>query len=252
MKQLALIPALALTLFLAACGEEQPPGADPFGTTVWQLVSGTADGKDIVLVDGHLVTLRVENGAVGGTSACNSYGGDITIEDGIVTIGPTFMTQMYCVDDGVMDLEAAYHAALARVTRVALEGDELVLKGNGVELRFVAQPEEPDAALVGTNWTLDSIIEGATASTPAAPATIVFAADGTVNGSTGCNSFFGDYSAATGFGALGMTKMACEEPIMAQEFLVSEILGPDATVTIEGSLLTIADLDGRALVFRVG
>lgn len=252
MKTIAFTAALALALFVAACGEEQPPGADPFGSTVWQLVSGTADGTALVLVDGHLVTLVVENGAVGGTSACNSYGGDITIENGVVTIGPTFMTEMYCVEDGVMDLEAAYHVALNRINKVALDGDELVLTGTGVELRFVAQPEVPDAALVGTNWTLESIIDGETASTPAAAATIVFAADGTVSGSTGCNSFFGDYSTTAGFGALGMTRMACEEPIMAQESLVAEILGPNATLTIEGSQLTIADLEGRALVFRAG
>ncbi|MEK7252672.1 MAG: hypothetical protein AAB198_05430 [Actinomycetota bacterium] len=38
---------------------------------------------------------------------------------------------------------------------------------------------------------------------------------------------------------------------MTQEALVLEILSRNATVTIEGNLLTIADLEGRALVYRV-
>jgi len=252
MKPLALILVLALASTLAACGEEQPPGADPFGSTTWQLTSGTVDGTALVLLDGHPITFRVDNGQVGGTSACNSYGGAITVENGVIVMGPTHMTEMWCGDDGVMDLETAYLAALARITGATLEADDLVLTGTGVELRFAALPEEPDAALVDTVWTLDTIIDGDTASTPAAPATLVFGADGTVSGSTGCNSLFGDYDATTGFGPIGTTKMACEESIMAQEFLVTSILGPDATLTIEGSLLTIADLEGRALVYRAG
>jgi len=252
MKPLALILVLALASTLAACGEEQPPGADPFGTTTWQLTSGTVDGTALGLLGGHPITFRVDNGQVGGTSACNSYGGAIIIENGVIVLGPVHMTEMWCGDETVMDLEAAYLAALARITGAALDADDLVLTGTDVELRFAAQPEEPDAALIGPTWTLDTIIEGEVASTPAAPATLVFAADGTVSGSTGCNSLFGDYDAIAGFGPLGTTKMACEESIMAQEFLVTSILGPNATLTIEGSLLTIADLEGRALVYRAG
>jgi heat shock protein HslJ len=252
MKSISLVTVLVLTSVLASCGDGQSPGADPFGATTWQLMSGTVDGTALALVDGHPVTFRVENGQIGGRSACNSYGGDITVEDGVVTIGPGFMTEMWCADEGVMTLESAYHATLARVTRVALEGDELMLTGDDVELRFTAQPEEPDAALIGTTWTLDTIIEGEVASTPASEATLVFAADGTVSGSTGCNSMFGNYSETGGFTQMGSTKMACEEPIMAQETLVNEILGSDATLTIEGAMLTIADLEGRALVYRAG
>ena len=118
-------------------------------------------------------------------------------------------------------------------------------------MRFAAIPPEPDAALIGTDWILDTITEGESASTPAAPANLLFGEDGTVTGNTGCNSLFGDYSTDTGFGPIGSTKMACEEPIMAQESLVLSILGPEATLTIEGSRLTIADLSGNTLVYRV-
>jgi heat shock protein HslJ len=251
MKLATLAAALLLASFAAVCGEDQLPGADPFGTDTWRLVAATVDGAALVLADGSPVTLRVDNGQLGGTSACNSYGGPVTILDGVVTIGPDLvMTEMYCMDETVMTLEAAYLVALPRVDTVAVVGEELLLTGDGVELRFEVVPPEPDAALIGANWALDTITEGEVASTPAAPATLVFAADGSVSGSTGCNSLFGSYAPATGFSALGTTKMACEPPIMEQEALVLEILGPEATLTIEGSLLTIADLEGRTLVYR--
>jgi heat shock protein HslJ len=42
----------------------------------------------------------------------------------------------------------------------------------------------------------------------------------------------------------------CEYPLIEQEALVLEMLGPNATLTIAGSRLTIADLEGRTLVYR--
>jgi hypothetical protein len=39
---------------------------------------------------------------------------------------------------------------------------------------------------------------------------------------------------------------------MTQETLMLEILGANPTLTIDGALLTIADLEGRALVYRAG
>lgn len=244
-----------LTIFLAsllvvACGEEQAPGADPFGNTTWLLVAATVDGDALVPITGRPVTFGVDNAQIAGNSACNWYGGPISIEDGAIAIGPTSMTEMACSEEGAMELEAAYLAALGRVTGFSREGDELVLTGDGVELRFTAQPAEADASLVGTTWTLETIIEAEAASTPAAAANLVFAEDGTVSGSTGCNNLFGNYSETEGFTQIATTKMACKEPIMGQEALVGQILGPDATITIEGSLLTIADLEGRALVYR--
>jgi heat shock protein HslJ len=253
MKTIALAVVLLLTALVAACGEEQPPGGDPFGTDDWRLVAGTVDGTALVLVDGHPVTLGIEDGQVGGTAACNSYGGPITIVDGVVNIGPDLVqTEMYCVDETVMGLEAAFLAALPRVDAATAAGDLLVLTGDGVELRFEVVPPEPDAALIGTNWALDTITEGEAASTPAAPATLLFGEDGSVSGSTGCNSLFGSYSTADGFSPLGTTKMACEPAVMEQEALVLAILGPEATLTIDGSLLTIADLAGRTLIYRAG
>lgn len=253
MKTLTLGTALLLTLALAACGEEQPPGAggDLIGVS-WLLTGGSVDGAALTPIADAPVTLAFqEDGTAGGTAACNGYGGAVTVSGGNLAFPEGFMqTQMWC--EGSMDLESSFLGALARATAFQATTDLLVLTGAGVELRFAPQPEEPDAALEGTLWVLETLIAGETASTPAAEATIEFAVDGGVSGTTGCNSYFGSYDTATGFSAIGSTKMACEEPIMDQETRFLAVLADHATVTIEGSRLTITDLSGNALEFRAG
>lgn len=251
----SLLVPLVLAVTLVACAEERPFGSveNPFGAATWRLASGSVDGAALTPIDSAPVTFRVDNGEVGGRSACNWYGGPISITAGAVAIGPALnMTEMACLADGVMDLESGYLAALPRVTTVSREGEDLLLWGEGVELRFIAEPAEVPASLTATTWQLETLIDGETASTPAAEASLLIGEDGAVSGSTGCNQFFGSYDTAAGFSALGATKMACRGEIMEQETTILAILGDDPTLTIEGSRLTIADLGGRALVYRAG
>jgi heat shock protein HslJ len=46
-------------------------------------------------------------------------------------------TMMACVDEGVMDSETAFVSALERVEIFTLEGNELNLTGEAVDLLFV-------------------------------------------------------------------------------------------------------------------
>lgn len=249
-----LVALVVLALGVAACGEENSPsGGDPFGSEIWQLSAGTVDGAPLTAIEGAPVTLRVESGQLGGTAACNSYGTPLAVAAGTLTIGPDItVTEMACLSGGVMELEAAYLATLPRVTSAERDAGELVLRGDGVELRFVPQPTPEPEALVGTTWVLESLVAGDTAATPASEATLSFGSNGTVTGSTGCNRLSGTYDEATGFSALSTTKMACKDEIMAQESLVLELLRSGPTLTIEGGVLTIADLEGRALQYRAG
>ncbi|OFW65778.1 MAG: hypothetical protein A2Z12_04380 [Actinobacteria bacterium RBG_16_68_21] len=249
-----LMALIVLAMGTMACAEQASVGgSDPFGSITWQLTAGSVDGNTLIPIGGSPVTLRVDGEQVGGTSACNSYGGPLSMGEGTVTIGPAIhMTEMACLAEGVMELEAAYLGAIARVTSAVREATDLVLRGDAVELRFSARPEEPPAALVGTAWTLESIVAGDVVATPVAAASLLIDETGHVSGSTGCNRINGSYEATAGFSPLATTKMACKDEIMAQETTVLEILGSRPTLTIDGSLLTIADLEGRALLYRAG
>lgn len=111
--------------------------------------------------------------------------------------------------------------------------------------------ETTDDALAGTGWAL-SQIDGAEPAPGGRPATLEFDGAGRLAGSSGCNRFFGGYSlagATLSVGQMGGTRMACPEPLMAQEATFLAILGAAAEYAVDGDTLTITAADGRALVF---
>jgi heat shock protein HslJ len=82
------------------------------------------------------------------------------------------------------------------------------------------EPVPSAADLAGTQWTLRSIGEAETVAD--SPPTLTFEA-GRVTGTTGCNSFGGEYSldgASLVFSPLATTKRACLPELMDQETTV--------------------------------
>jgi len=252
--------ALALlALVLAACGSDAvmatpsaPAGGDPLGA--WQLVEATVDGRALDLLEDHPVTAVVEASSIAGTSACNQYGGRIELTGGGIRIDELGGTAMGCAPGEVMILEQAYLAALGRVRAIEVIGERLVLRGNGVDLRFDRQAEAPVADLVGTTWTLETLFVGDVASPPAGePATLEVRADGTFSGSTGCRTFTGRWIA---FGAqitapeLRMGETECPAELWEQDSHVVSVIGDGFVPSVEGDLLTLLDPGGVGLVYR--
>ena len=136
-----VIAALAALLVAAACGaasvsttpSESPAPVNASGP--WQLVAGTVGGSAFTLPPDAPITLVVEGSEVSGRSACNQYFGEFTIVDGAVTLGGLGGTEMAC-EEPIMSLEAAYLSGLAKVESARMDGETLVLTGEGVELRF--------------------------------------------------------------------------------------------------------------------
>lgn len=249
---------LTVTLSLAACGEEAAGAGpdDPFGDAVWRLVSGGVDGAELDLLDTHPVTITRTDEGVGGTAACNSYGGSLAIDGASISISDLFGTMMACFPDEVMVLESAYLNGLGRVGTIAVGDDTLTLTlaGDGVLLVFEAQAPPPDATLEGTTWTLDTIFDEEVASSTAGDAkSTLLIADGAISGSTGCNTFngavtVGDDSLSTG--ELATTRMACAPAVMGQETAVLAVLSGDPAFGVKGPILTLTLPDGRGLIYR--
>ena len=192
---------------------------------------------------------------MGGTAACNSYGGRLRVEAGRLEIGELGMTAMACADD-VMAAEAAYTRALDRVDGLRRDGEELVLVGPDVELRFEPLPEPPTAELVDTAWVLDSVFVGDVAAAPVGdPATLELHSDGTLAGSTGCRSFTGTWVeqgeeiVAT---SLAMDGVECPAGLQSQDSHVVSVVGDGFVPTLERDLLTLTDPGGVGLVYRAG
>ncbi len=250
---------LAIALLLTACGSAgtaptAPPSATGAGELdldgTWQLTAGT----DVPIVDDYPITLTFTGSEVGGTSACNEYGGRVARAGGTFSIGELGGTDMACKGD-VMAAEAAYLAALREVAAIAREGEELVLSGPDAELRFSRLAEPPTAELVEHLWVLETLVVGDVA-TPAMGerATLELSTDGTFTGSTGCRTFEGQWLErgnqilAT---SMAMNEEACPPELQQQDGHVVSVVGDGFVPTIEGGLLTLTDPGSIGLVYRV-
>lgn len=107
--------------------------------------------------------------------------------------------------------------------------------------------EKPSASLTGA-WKLTRY-GPAGAQTPAvedAEAGLTFSEDGTVTGNSGCNGLGGTYTVEgdqVTFSEVTSTLMACDDPRMAQEDAVHQVLTDTATFKIEGNTLTLTNND---------
>jgi len=258
MQPLHRLALLAVALILTACGSAgtppNSPSGDPFDPQgSWELTSGHVNGGEIPIVDDHPITVTIEGAEIGGTAACNSYGGRLTITEGRLEIRDLGMTAMAC-EEPLMAAEAAYTAALEAVESIGVEGDELVLSGPNVELRFSALAPPPTAEVVDTVWVLETLFVGDVASSPLGePATLELRSDGTFSGSTGCRSFSGEWL-ERGEQILapswGMDGSECPADLIQQDGHVVSVIGDGFVPTVVRDLLTLTDPGGVGLVYR--
>jgi heat shock protein HslJ len=130
--------------------------------------------------------------------------------------------------------------AVLSVTLVACGSDDGG-SGDGGAGQASTDPSE----LVGPTWTLDDATRGAIATDADqvdADVTLTFADDGTVSGSSACNTYSGPYEAGDDgsltLGPLAATQMACEEAVMALEANYLQTLDQASSFAIdEGRLI---------------
>lgn len=251
------IPTLSLLVILAACGTSADGGAAapepveaPEGP--FMLLDGTVDGAAVPLVEGYRITLTIDGRNIGGTAACNGYGGTIAGQPPDITIAELAQTEMGC-EPPVMASEGSFLAGLSRVTSMTEREGLLLLTGPGVELSFAPLPPVSTAELIGTVWELDTLYAGETASSVSGdPATLELRDDGTLVGSTGCRSLSGRY-VITGDEVLFVELAAegnCPAELEAQDSQVVAVLADGFTAAIDGDRLTLTSAGAEGLGYR--
>jgi heat shock protein HslJ len=141
------------------------------------------------------------------------------------------------------------------VDTAAVRNGELLLRGHDAELRFRRATPVPVRDLVGTRWVLETLLHEDTASsTLGEPAVLVLAADGGMSGSTGCRALSGRWARSGELLVLPQLQVdgECPADVRAQDEHVLAVLEGDATVAVDGGLLTLTGPAGRALVYRAG
>lgn len=177
-----------------------------------------------------------DDGRVGGFGGCNSYGGSYAQTGAKITFTPIISTMMACAAGNVMQIESAIGAALRGDATYAINGDgKLVINAaNGTEI-VATRPAAIKVA--GTTWIVEGI--GGVAVVSGKEPVITFTGDGQINGTTGCNRFFGAYAqegSKLTFSGVGMTKMACmEDGLMQQESTFAGILSGAAAASLDGA-----------------
>ena len=235
---------LVLSLAVASCGGETEPAADPGALegTPW-LLAGGLPGVEIPAETSLSVTF--EGGQVSGFSGCNTFQGTYALKGESLSIGPLATTRMACAEP-VMQVESAYLEALGSTSAWAVEGGQLVLLGaDGELLRYEV------ASLTG-DWQATGYLAGDafTSLIAGTEITALFMADGTLQGSSGCNEYGSTYTAegtALELGPISATQRACLEPegVMEQEQGYLGALQSAVTFRLTGKGLELLDEQGR-------
>jgi heat shock protein HslJ len=261
-RHLAVLVGVVVGITACAAGSGDPAVDGPDGPLygAWTLTSGAGPDGEVPVDDGVEVTLSIDLEEWSGT-VCNTYGAevDVTEEGGVSVRGDGIRrTEMACLEPQVMEAEVAYLDALPLVTAWRVEDGVLTLDGDDVTLVFDRVPATPDAELLGTVWTVETIVEGtgpdAPASAPLDEATLTLGEDGGFELQGVCNSGGGDHEVVDGRLEIAaetfvMTEIGCEAPLLAQDDDLARILNGSPTLEVAGDRLTIAS-DAGQLVLR--
>ena len=231
--------ALLLALGLAAgCGGDD--GTSSFVGVPWVVSSG------VDLAGGDAVpSANFTDDTVGGSTGCNRFTAKYTVDGDAMDIGEIASTRMACPPP-VDAVERAYLAALGRVTAWHLDGSDLVLADDDHTelLRYV------EASPIG-DWEVTAFLSGdaVTSPLPGTTMTAKFADDGTLTGSSGCNTYQTAYSLGRGSIEIeppAATQMACAAPkgVMDQEAAYLAALPTAVGYRVDGGSLALVGPDG--------
>ena len=124
----------------AGLREAPPPRLE--GVT-WE-VTGYNNGREAVVSPklGTTLTLSFADGAVSGSSGCNTFRGTFTARENHISFGPLATTRRMCAGDGVMEQEREFLAALQAAKVWTIRDDLLDLHFEGGESRaLTARPK---------------------------------------------------------------------------------------------------------------
>ena len=245
MKNKLLTAFLIMAIFLSACTAAGETPSLELNDSHWVLdqINGQA-----VIAD-TLPTLSFnEDQQVAGNASCNNFFGSYTLDGNKLSFGSLGSTQMFC--DGLMEQESAYLAALESTTGYRTEEGKLLLVDESGNTVLVFSPQ--DMSLDGVSWNLTMFNDGQNLTSLLNDTQInAEFKDGSVSGSSGCNSYSGAFQQdglKLTFGDLASTLMLCqEEGVMEQESAYLQAIAKVTHYIVEGKQLTLFDADNLVL-----
>jgi len=205
------------------------------------------------LVGGHPITLRFEDGRLGGSDGCNRYSSRYVSDGAQMSLQPAGAATMMACEPAVMEQARAYAAALTSTRGYRIvDGQLLLIDGDGGTLASFAPQSQ---AVENTSWHATGINngKGAVASlVRGTTVTLAFDAGGRASGSSGCNNFTAGYETKGSnlrFTAPVATRRMCAgEGVMEQEAAFLVALQSVDTMRIEGNRLELRRADGALAI----
>lgn len=126
-----------LVLAVSACADDGPSNAADIEGVEWQIDEITGEvAADIDLGGAAVPTLLLEDGTASGSSGCNTFSGEFSIDGDTLELGELAVTEMAC-DDDIMAVESAYLAALGEITVFEQDGELLELTSESTDTVLV-------------------------------------------------------------------------------------------------------------------
>jgi len=225
----------------------------PFFGTIW--IGNTIAGKPVQ--EGYVITVQFDNeGRLSGFDGCNTFSTGYSVEGANLSVDQTMASTKIACAENVMAQADAFTNALLATTSYQLGDGVLVLnQANTSGLTFLGQTN----ALVKTSWIVTGYNNGNEAVVSPILETelsITFGDDGTISGSSGCNTFSGQYGLSgqsITISPLATTLMACIEPegIGEQETAFLNALQGVAAWQIQGNQLSLRTKDDALAITAI-
>ncbi|MEW6554092.1 MAG: META domain-containing protein [Actinomycetota bacterium] len=256
MRSVRYVPvaaAVAIAVFLVGCGGAKGGSGGKLEGINWALQSITEQGQEKAVNPEFGMGALFENGRVSGSSGVNTYTAPYELSGADLTIGMAATTMMAGPEE-LMELEREYLAALQESSTFTASGGSLtIFDKDGNEILSYVEEEAP--ALAGTDWIVTGYNNGKEAVVSpisGSELTALFDTGGKVSGSSGVNTFSGQYSVdgiEITIGPLASTMMASSDPALAeQEAAYLAALQSAARYTIRGGKLELRRDDGALAV----
>lgn len=202
------------------------------------------------LPDTNITAEFDQEGRVGGSSGCNSYGTSYNVDGNKITFGAETITTMMACPEPIMEQERNYLIALEATATFEINDDELILfNADGDEVaRFTAI----DQSLAGSSWQVIGYNNGKGGVVSViidTEITASFGEDDQLTGNAGCNDYFAAYEIdgdQISIGPAGATRKMCSSPegIMEQEQQYLAALETAETYKVEGVRMEMRTSEG--------
>lgn len=250
---------MAALLVLAACGDETVATTDSDGLEGRTFLSETVteDGEPRELVEGTRISLEFrDDGQLSANAGCNHLFTDVTIGADVLETGGVGGTEMGC-DQELHAQDDWLAAFLESSPGWALDGDRLTLTSGGTQIVLLdRRMADPDRALEGTRWLVDTIVTGDAASSMWAgteDSAWLVIEDGRFTASTGCRDVDGRVDVSDDrlrFSDAVQTDPLCPPELVDVDEVMLTILTGDVEYEIEAARLRIDHPDGVGLGFH--